>query len=60
MYFLSLLFYHITCFYFIIILSYKSIKMLYFSLLYNFIKNFTTLTVECFYYCIITIPAVYM
>jgi hypothetical protein len=31
--------------------------MLFFSLLYNFIKNFTVLNVECFYYCIITVPA---
>jgi hypothetical protein len=31
-----------------------------FNLLYNFIKNFTVLNVECFYYCIITVPAVYI
>jgi hypothetical protein len=34
--------------------------MLFFSLQYNFIKNFMIQKVECFYYCIITVPAVYI
>jgi hypothetical protein len=32
--------------------------MLSFSLLYNFIKNFTILNIEYFYCCIIAFPAV--
>jgi hypothetical protein len=39
-------------------LAVKSIIMLFFSLLYKCIKNFTILNVECFYYCIITVHAV--
>jgi len=26
--------------------------------MYNFVKNFTVLNLECFYYCIVTLPAV--
>jgi hypothetical protein len=44
-------------FYFLITFSYKPIITLFFSLLYNAIKNFITLNIECFYYCNIIVPA---